>query len=169
MIIIFLLLLLLLILILWIVFIPVYLRINTDLNQYELSQAGTMKFSFHPGQTPAIRMSLFGFRIDMTKKQKSNEQLPVTKKKKSSFKRSPAAWIALQRGIIKSFRLKQFICRVDLDDVLMNAKLVPVLVLLNRGVVSVSTNFVDRNFLCLEIEGRINKMLWTSFLFFTKK
>jgi hypothetical protein len=169
MIVIFLLLVLLLLLILWIVFIPVYLRINTDLNQYELSQAGTVKCSFHPGETPAIRMSLFGFRIDMTKKQTSNEQVLVRKKKKSSFKRSPAAWIDLQRGILKSFRLKKFICRVDLDDVVMDAKLVPVLVLLNRGVVSVSTNFVDRNFLCLEIEGRINKVLWTTFLFFTKK
>lgn len=166
----FILILLPLLLVLWIVFTPVYLSINTDLEQYEIRQAGTLRISFHPWHSPAIRLRVFGFTINMTKKEKRTRPEPAKgRKEKWAVKRSASAWLSLQRGIFKSFRLRKLVCTVDLDDVVATAKMVPVVMLLNRGVVSFSTNFMNRNFLCLEIQGRVYKILWTTIRFFTKK
>ena len=155
--------------ILWIVFIPVKVRINTDLNQYEIGQTGTLTLSFYPWEKPFMRMTVFGFRMKSAKSEKKKRPTATAKKKKWTLRRSPSAWLFLIRGIYKSFRLKKFDCTVDLDDVVLNAKLIPLIVLLNRGAVSINTNFTNRYFLSVEIEGRINKLLWTLIRFFIKR
>lgn len=160
---------LLIVLILWIVFIPVYLNVNTDLNQYEVSQPGTVTIAFHPGQHPRMSIWIFGFKINTATRDKRTGPIAANEKKKGTIKRSPSAWLYLLRGIYNSFRLKSFVCAVDLDDVVMNAKLVPVVLLLNRGVVSLHTNFTNRNFLYLSTQVKVNKLLWTTFRFYTKK
>lgn len=159
----------LLTLILWIVFVPLYLRINTDLKQYEVSQAGTMTISFHPWQTPFMKMRILGFRVDTGKKKQASPQVSPKKDGEWGIKRSPSAWRYLAHGILQSFRLRRLECNVDLDDVVLNAKAVPVLMLFNRGVVTVSTNFQDRCFLFLVMEARFSKLLWTLIRFYTKK
>lgn len=160
---------LLVLFLLWIVFVPVYLRINTDLGQYEISQRGTLKLTLHPWESPVVRLRVIGFSINMQRKAKP--PLPATgkKEKRPVVRRSPAAWLRLQRGILRSLRLRRLECSVDLDDVVLTARLVPLLMLINRGAVSISTNYVDRNFLCVEVEGRINRILWTIFRFFIIK
>lgn len=155
--------------ILWIVFVPVYLRINTDLKQYDVSQAGTMTISFHPWQTPFMKMRILGFRVNTGEKKAASPQVSPKKDSEWGIKRSPSAWRYLARGILHSFRLRRLECNVDLDDVVLNAKAVPVLMLLNRGVVNVSTNFQDRCFMFLVMEGRFSKLLWTLIRFYTKK
>lgn len=163
-------LLLVILLIFWVVFVPVYLRINTDVSQYEVSQKGTLKFSFHPRESPALRLRVFGFGINMQRKAKKPSPPTSEKEKgKPAVKRSPSAWLDLQRGILRGLRLRKLECSVDLDDVVLTARLVPFLMLLNRGVVSISTNYVDRNFLRVEVEGRINRILWAICRFFIKK
>ncbi|HEX8038253.1 MAG TPA: hypothetical protein VF490_03860 [Chryseosolibacter sp.] len=156
-------------LVLWIVFIPVYMRVNTDRDQYQIRQAGTVSISFHPWQKPFMTMRVFGIRINIAKAERKKEVAQERKVKKRKTKRSTSAWLYLQRGVLRSMTLKKFICTVDLDDVVMSARLTPLIVFMNRGVVSVSTNFADRNFLCMEVECRLNKLLWTCFRFFTKK
>ena len=155
--------------ILWIVFIPVYLKVNTDLNQYEVRQPGTVRIAFHPWQRSAMSMWIFGFRIKMLKDDKTLRPITDREKKKGTIKRSLSTWLYLLQGIHNSFRLRKLVCSVDLDDVVMNAKLVPVVLLLNRGAVSLSTNFTNRNFLYMDIKVRVNKLLWTIFRFYTKK
>jgi hypothetical protein len=157
------------VLILWIVFIPVYLKVNTDLNRYEVSQTGTVTIAFHPGQLPPMSVWIFGIRINMVKKENVTPSKSRREKKKGTIKRSPSAWLYLLQGIYNSFSLKSLVCAVDLDDVVLNAKLVPVLLLLNRDVVSLRTNFTDRNFLNLNIQVKVNKLIWTTFRFYTKK
>ena len=156
-------------LILWIVFMPVHLKVNTDLSQYEVSQTGTLRIVFHPWQRPAVSMWIFGFRINTDRNEKMKDRIARYEKKKRTIKRSPSAWLYLLQGIYHSFRLKTFVCAVDLDDVVMNAKLVPVVLLLNRGMVSLSTNFTNRNFIYLNLQLKVNKLLWTTFRFYTKK
>lgn len=156
-------------LLLWILFIPIYVRVNTDRGQYEISQAGTVSIFFHPWQRPFVTMRIFGFRINLLKEDHKRQAVKERKPEKRKTKRSLAAWLYLQRGIRRSITLKEFICRVDLDDVVMTAQLAPLLVLMNRGVVSVSTNFADINLLSMEIECRPNKLVWTLIRFFTKK
>ena len=168
--IVFIILVLLVSLILWVIFVPVYLSINTDVSHYEISQTGTLKLSFHPCQSPALRLRVFGFGINMKKKARPASARPSEKGKgKPAVRRSAAAWLYLQRGLFRSLRLRKLECAVDLDDVVLTARLVPFLMLVNRGAVSISTNYVDRNFLRVEAEGRINRMLWTIFRFYIKK
>lgn len=154
---------------LWIVFIPVYMRVNTDRGQYQIGQAGTVSISFHPWERPFITMRIFGFGINIGKAESKSAVVKERKGKKRKMKKSPSAWRYLLRGVLRSMTLKKLICTVDLDDVVMSARLTPLIVFMNRGVVSVSTNFADRNFLCMEVECRLNKLLWTGFRFFTKK
>jgi hypothetical protein len=46
-------------LILWIFFIPVCLRIDTDLDRYEVTQAGTLNISFSPHEERRVRLKIF--------------------------------------------------------------------------------------------------------------
>jgi len=58
---------------------------------------------------------------------------------------------------------------MDLDDVVLNARMVPILFFLNTDTVSLNTNFSDRFYFRLEIDARVNKMLWTFFIFYLRK
>lgn len=161
-------------LVLWIVLVPLQLIVNTDLGQYQISQSGTVKIAFHPLQQPVMRMWIFGFRIDTVRKEKTGKEKTVRlgadrQKKKAAIKRSLSSWLYLFQGICNSFRLKKFVCTIDLDDPVMNARLIPFILLLNRGVVSLNTNFVNRNFLYLKIDVSVSRILWTTFRFYTKK
>jgi hypothetical protein len=64
----------------------------------------------------------------------------------------------LFKGVLNSFRVKRFILNIDVDDVVLNAQLIPILLLVSRGPVSMNTNFNGRNYLDLEVEGRLNKV-----------
>lgn len=157
-------------LILWIVLIPLRLTVNTDLGQFQISQAGTLRIAFHPWQRPPMRVWLFGFRINTVgKERKVAPHTERPKKKAAVIERSLSAWLYLFRGIYNSFRLKKFVCAIDLDDPVMNARLIPFILLLNRGVVSLNTNFTNRNFLYLKANVSISRFLWTTFRFYTKK
>ncbi|HEY9489935.1 MAG TPA: hypothetical protein VIQ51_16465 [Chryseosolibacter sp.] len=156
-------------LILWIALTPLHVTVNTDLGQYWISQAGTVKIAFHPWQRPPMRMWLFGFRINAVSKKRMVPPTTGRQKKKAAIKRSLSSWLYLFQGIYNSFRLKKFVCTIDLDNPVMNARLIPFILLLNRGVVSLNTNFVNRNFLYLKVHVSFSRILWTTFRFYTKK
>lgn len=157
----------------WIVFVPVYLRINTDINRYELSQTGTINMALHPGETPFVTMRVLGIRIPVssskTSRKKKETVKPKRKKARSVIKRSPQTWLYLIKGVLRSIRLKHLVCTVDFMDVVLNAELIPAMFLISRGPVQVSTNFTRQYYLNLEVRGKINSMLWTFIRFLTKK
>ena len=172
MVVLYILLILVLSLLLWVIFVPVYLRINTALDLYEISQEGTMQVSLQPGATPPWNMRIFGFRVPFNESEKqpakTAEKAPA-KKKKAKFKRSPAAWKYMLKGAFRSITLKRFICTVDLDNVVLSAQLVPLLMLLNQWPVNISTNLNREYHLDLEIKAQLNKLIWTFIRFLTKK
>jgi hypothetical protein len=166
----------LLALILWIIFIPVYLRINTRLGQYELKQAGIITIAFHPYQKPALTMRVIGIRVNVENKGDGAEKVkseghvtPRRKKSKRRIHRSPGAWLYLIRGMLNSIRLKKLTGTMDLDDVVLNAQLVPVMLLVSRGPVMMSVNFTKQYFLAMEMEARISKMIWVFIRFLIKR
>ena len=154
--------------ILWIVFIPVHVRINTDRDLYEISQAGTVKLSFHPYGAPFVRLQALGISLNVSKRG-TTPPPSHAKGGATRINRSPAAWRFLVKGIYRSLRLNRLVCAVDLDDVVLNAQLVPVLMLLEGGVVRLSTNFTNRCFLELEMEARLNRVIWVFIRFLIKK
>ncbi|HEY9489586.1 MAG TPA: hypothetical protein VIQ51_14685, partial [Chryseosolibacter sp.] len=155
-------------LILWIFFIPVCLRIDTDLDRYEVTQAGTLNISFSPHEERRVRLKIFGCNVRISGKKKIRPRT-AAKKSRPAIKRSTATWIFLMKGIKKSFRLRKLVWTMDLDDVVLNARMVPILFFLNTDTVSLNTNFSDRFYFRLEIDARVNKMLWTFFIFYLRK
>lgn len=156
-------------LILWVVLTPLHVTVNTDLGQYHISQAGILKMAFHPWQRPPVRMWLLGFRVNIVSKERTVPPTTGRRKKKAAIERPLSSWVYLFRGIYNSFKLKKLVCAIDLDNPVMNAKLIPFILLLNRGVVSLNTNFVNRNFLYLKMHVSVGRILWTTFRFYTKR
>jgi hypothetical protein len=159
---------LLIILILWIVFVPVYLKINTNLDRYYVGQYGTVSISFHPGADSPLRLSIFGLDVKSTKGKATKKAL-VEKRKRRPIRKSPEAWLYLFNGVFNGFKLKRLVCAMDFDDVVLNAQLIPVALFMSRGSVHVNVNFHQEYFLDLLVQVRPNKILWTFIRFLTKK
>lgn len=155
----------LIVLVSWVIFMPVNIVINTTLGLYQLSQAGTVVVSFHPNKGQPVVARIFGVKIDLRKGKPAAHEKAVRKVRKKNSK-PPEAWLLLFRGIMKSFCCKRFVCSLDLDDVVLNAQLFPVLHLLSHGPVRLSTNFRKECFLDAYIQARINRMLWPLLRFF---
>lgn len=168
------LLLLLLALILWIIFVPVYLRVDTALNEYVVTQRGTVLFSLHPGEPKFVRIRICGLPVPLSsgkkpQQKKQKELKPPEKKKKRTPRKPPEAWWFLVKGIFRSLKISKLHVTVDFDDVVLEAQLIPLMMAINRGVVQVNTNRSGHHRLNLHIEGRINRLLWALFRFWIKK
>lgn len=159
------------VLILWVILVPVYVSVDTHCNRYEVNQKGIASIALHPGRMPLLKMRILGVAITRPlkiKRKKQRPESPVSSKKRG-LKRSLASWLYLMKGAFRSFRIIKLKATIDFDDVVCNAQLVPVMLLLSRGNVDVSTNFIRQNYLILLIEWRPYKLLWTWITFLTKK
>ena len=158
---------LLIALVLWIIFVPIYLQIDTRRGLYELKQTGTVQVSYSPGEKPSFKMKVLGFMIPSSAKPKAKK--PKKKKNKPFFKRSFQTWIFLIKGIIKSFRIKKLIGTADLDNLVLHAQFFAISPTINHGPVMLTSNLNNQYFLNLLIEGKLHKMLYTFVLFLIKK
>lgn len=154
-------------LIIWIIFVPVYLIIDTEKKLYIISQVGTFHLSFSPVQKPHFRVKVFGIRIPDSKK--SPKITDRKKNRKPFIKRSIQSWIFLIKGLLKSFRVIRLVGTVDLDDVVLHSQFFAISPFINQGPVQLTSNLNNSYFLDLVIEGRLNKMLFTFIVFITKK
>jgi hypothetical protein len=147
---------------LWIIFVPVNIRVDTKQDLYEVSQPGTLSVSFHPHESSAVRIRVLGYALDPRSRQKRkgvDKKLP--KPNSSRRMRSFSAWKHLFRGVIKSFRCRRFNCRVDFEDVVLNAQLSPIAYYASRGSVMLDINFRKEYHLDVWIQVRVYRMLWT--------
>ncbi|ERM84684.1 hypothetical protein P872_23530 [Rhodonellum psychrophilum GCM71 = DSM 17998] len=151
----------------WIIFVPIYLKIDTQKELYIISQMGTFHLSFTPGERPNFKVSVFGVLIPESKKYPKKPD--IKKKRKPFLKRSMQSWLFLIKGLLKSFRIKRLVGTFDLDDVLLHSQLYAIYPFINRGPVQLISNLNNNYFLDLIIEGRLNKMLFTFLVFLTKK
>jgi len=158
---------LIMVLVIWIIFVPVYLRIDTQNNIYLISQYGTFHLSFFPLQKPHMRMEVFGIRLPDSNRLKKDSESKA--KKKPFIKRSFQSWSYLIRGLINSFRIIKLRGTADLDDVVLHSQFYAIYPFINRGPVQLTSNLNDIYYLDLIIEARLNKMLYTFIIFLTKK
>ncbi|MFC4874509.1 hypothetical protein [Negadavirga shengliensis] len=156
-------------LILWLVFVPVYLRIDTGAGLYELKQAGSLHISLHPGKVPFVKMSVLGFRIPFGRKRKTKKQEKRKKGSKPMIKRTTRAWLFLFKGVLKCFKVKKLAAAFDSGDFTWNARFFSLIPMLNTKSTFIQVNFNGLNCFYLEIEGRLNKLIWTFIIFLTKK
>lgn len=155
---------------LWVIFVPIYLRIDTRLNQYQISQQGTIKFSFHPYEHAAFRFRIFG--VTLKQQRLTEEEEKPAKPKRGDQppkKRSLQAWSYLFQGMYKSLRLCRLNCTMDFDDPVFNACMIPLVRMADRGGINASINFQHHYYLDLLVQIRLNKILWTFIRFSTLK
>jgi hypothetical protein len=156
--------------VIWIVFVPVDLKINTTSGVYKVSQFGTVTMSLHPDERPVLRIRVFGFAIKTPSAAKEKPlQKKIAKKEKTKQIKSLKAWIELMNGVMKSFRCRRFICKIDFDDVVLNAQLFPVGYFINRGPVMVNVNFEKEYLLDIWIQARIHRIVWSFIRFYFTK
>jgi hypothetical protein len=149
----------------WLVFTPVVLIADSSNKRIEIRQLGTFRFSWTPG-APA-EFAILGFRKMINTREAEHKQKEPAKKRR--LRKSPESWLFLVRGCLKGVSLRKLVLNLDTGDVVLNAQLVPAMVLLSSRDVNLSTNFSGVVYLHMEIEARLNKLLWTGILFLTKK
>ncbi|HEY0744659.1 MAG TPA: hypothetical protein VGD40_24495 [Chryseosolibacter sp.] len=156
---------------LWILFMPVNIQVNTQSHLYTIQQTGTVKWSFHPGESPSMKLRILGFPVEINRqaaaRKDAREKKRATKSKK--MRKSMDAWLNFFSRLVSSFRCKRFVCNIDFDDVVLNAQLFPVGPLLSRGPVVLNVNF-ERNYLLdIWIQARLHRMLWAFIRFYLTK
>lgn len=133
-------------------FIPIYININTLSKQYYIELKGLVKASLvsYEAYDFQIRLRILGFDFyfDPLKKR------PVKKTKISvSKKRSTSLRINKTIRLMKSFKVKQFFMDIDTGDCILNAKLYTLFALLNYKKTRFYINFEDRNQLILRVKN----------------
>jgi hypothetical protein len=158
-----------LLIICWLLFMPIVVNVNTDRAVYEVYQRGTVRFWLTSEFQPRIQVLGISVPIQSTKKRDTKKS--GHKPRKPSSKRQPISWLkvrALSNRILKSITIRWFQLDMDTDDVVLNAKLVPVFAWLSRGPVQLTTNFQGRVFAVLRAEVKVYSIGWALLLFFTK-
>ena len=154
---------------LWILLTPVILTIDTDRGRYELAQKGIFRATFHPLEIPRFRIRVMGLRMGTHQKQKGSDKSKEENSLVLKSKRSRRSWMILLKGVYRSITVRSVIATVDIDDVVLNAQLIPVMLMVSHGPIRLSTNFDKRNFIYVIIQLRLNRLLWPLVRFFTKK
>jgi hypothetical protein len=148
--------------VLWIIFLPVNIRLDTRQGLYKITQPATVSVSFHPSESPVIRIRVLGWPIEIRPKEGTIEaDERQRKQRRSSRMKSFNAWRHLFSGIVRSFSCRRFICRVDFDDVVLNAQLLPIAYFSSRGPVVLDINFRKEYHLDVWIQVRVYRVLWS--------
>jgi hypothetical protein len=155
---------------LWIVFVPIEIKVDTDCELYEIGQRGTIKMSFHPGQQQLVSIKILGFPIDISAKEAPGTDVRQSKKRRRpAIRKSLESWTYLITGVVKSFRCRRFTCNVDLDDVVLGAQLFPLASLVSKRPFYFNVNFEKKYYLETWVQVYPHRILWTLIRFFLTK
>lgn len=137
----------------YVLFTPIILFIDTNTNEYYIQLKGLAKASLEPIKIELLRVKLnvlfmtfylYPLKYKWTKKRINN---------KKTFNKQLISFNKIIR-IIKSFKVKKLLLKIDTGDPIINAKLYPVFSLLNYSTGNFSVNFKNKNQLALHIENR---------------
>ncbi|SNR72077.1 hypothetical protein SAMN06265371_1104 [Lutibacter agarilyticus] len=142
-----------LLVVLYVLLMPIILFIDTDTNEYYVQVKGLAKASLEPIKIELLRVKLnvlfmtFYFYPLKYKWSKRN------KKEQKSFNKQPVKFKKIVR-ILKSFKVKKMLLKIDTGDPILNVKLYAIFSLLNYSAGNFSVNFKNKNQLALHIENR---------------
>jgi len=147
---------LLIILLIYLLWMPVIVKIDTDTGEYFIQFKGLAKASILGDEQELIKIKLnvlfmnfdlFPLRKKFSRKKQLKE--PEKKKKKWTVVKGQKAF-----RILRSFKVKKLVLEMDTGDFVLNAKLYSVLFFMNRFNGSYAINFENRNRLALHLENR---------------
>jgi hypothetical protein len=176
----------LLLFILWLMLTPIIVYIDSARQIYCVKMTGVVSFSLAiRDETPwlIIRTIFYRKEIDIfkamrTRKKKKEPREPKPpKEKKERRKKSPAqvsAFLARMRHFLAEFintwSLHELTLIFDTDNYYLNAILAPAIEPLNKGNVTILTNFTGTNLVRLDLSNRIiNLVIITIRLFIDLK
>lgn len=153
-------------LILWILLVPVIIKLDTSRNQYRLMLPGIVSASVVPTADFFLircHVLFIPFTIDpLRMKDRSKTKQEKVKKKKKKRKRPFGRKLLKKvRNVSRAIRLRRLELDIDTDDFLLNAWLVPAFTAVNSyRNIQMRVNFEGNLFLHLDLRTRIAAMLW---------
>jgi len=142
---------LLLIGVVYLLFIPIVICVNTRESLYYLDLKGLFKASLkkHPKDIIQIKFQLlfYHFYYYPLKMRRA----PVFKKKIENLDFKSVKWV---KGLIKSFKIKELQISIDTGDYILNAKLFPLVAILNTTYGDYDINFKGKNYLVFKVQSR---------------
>ncbi len=155
---------LLLFVLLWLLVMPLTLRVDTWRQDYSLRWQGVGRVALLVHDDELVvwvrigwwQKDFFPLRPS-TRKPKPIQQPKLRTKARRSWRQLP--WRKV-RNILRSFRVRHFRLELDTDDYVWNAFLYPLFYFVNRPGRQLSVNFEGRTNLQLEVENRLIRMLW---------
>jgi hypothetical protein len=144
---------------LWLVFGPVIIFVNTRTSSYHLALPGIFKAAVVPsGELVRIRGWIFfiPFSFDPFNTGSRKKKRPTSKK----------AWprvtggLTAARNLPRAFRIRKLHLNIDTDDVILNARLVPVFSAINTEEIRLQANFEGNTSLVLDVRTRLGAILW---------
>jgi hypothetical protein len=163
---------LLVLFILWMLLVPVAVRIDTEYRLYAVTLPGIFNVYTVPSEGLFfIRIWVFfiPFKLDpfrMKRKKKKKEVSEKPKKKKRSFFGRPGN-VKRVRKMTRAVKIRRLEADIDTDDFPLNAWLIPVFAAVNSyDNINMRINFAGNLQLRMDVRTRIGHMLW---LFITNR
>jgi hypothetical protein len=149
------------IIVLWVIFMPLVIKVNSDESIYEVRQWGTFLVKVEFDEIFRFYFYLFGFEIPKGTENKKRDSVPIRKAKKKTFlKGNFTKWKVFIGNLRKAISVKRLVLDVDTGDVVLNAQAIPALYFLNSRRVTLSTNFIGRVFVEFIAYIYLHRVLW---------
>jgi hypothetical protein len=145
----------------WILFVPLVVDLDTSRSLFQIYQPVTFRFWITQDFSPSLR--IFGITISLRGSTTKHKQQAKQKKTKKTV--SASQWRLQVKKILSSITIKRFIIDVDTGDVVTNAKLVPIFLMLSRDRFHWATNFEGRVYVNWLAEVRLYQIGWAFLLF----
>jgi len=151
-----------------ILFVPIYLYINTIEDKYNIGLRGIINVSVVPDEDEIIiihyRIFFLNFRYNPLKQRMEKKtKKKVTKKKSKKLPGLKVIKLILKmaRSGIQSFKVRKFSLSIDTDDVVWNGYLIPVFNFANLNKsIQLEVNYSHENKLIILVENCLFLLLY---------
>jgi len=134
---------------------PIIFYINTTSNQYYIQLQGVFKANLeaHDTEIFRIRLNLFFMKFYIYPL-KMRYKKPKEKVKKEHIPKSKSYSLTKIFRVVRTFKVEQFFMNIDTGNYVFNAKLFPLITLLNYKTEHFKVNFLGQNELVLLVRNR---------------
>ena len=143
-----------LLLVIYLLFIPVVLLVNTKSNQYYIHLQGLAKLNVEPHKEDLIKIKLKVLFLNFSFYPLKKDIKSPEKKKTTKIKKKKRMSLQTAYKLLKSFKVKQCLIKIDTGNCITNAKLFPVFYFLNYKIGRFNINFDGKNELVLCLRNR---------------
>ena len=162
------------VMLIWVLYAPMVLCVDSFHHRYYVSVGGLMKIEPMVDQDQVLlRISLPFYRFNVNpnqqRKQVREVEEPAEVKKKTGPPLKPSFYFNRVMEVLRTFSVRHLVVDIDTGNFTTNAKLTPVVWLLNQGQGQFRLNYHGNVNLWIEIENRLVRMVPIVFKFIKAK